>query len=145
MNNAHTIRNLTTLVGLRSTEVERLQTDMAEQTAVRERYRKNLERLTGLYTDSGPSGALHLALSVNCGDFKQSVMQMAQQHKTDLHLHEANMAVSQRALNAAWAKREVLDQVLTQQHKIVATEQRKMDAKRQDELATQLWLRGQVK
>lgn len=145
MNNAHTIRNLTTLVGLRSTEVERLQTDMAEQTAVRERYRKNLERLTGLYTDSGPSGALHLALSVNCGDFKQSVMQMAQQHKTDLHLHEANMAVSQRALNAAWAKREVLDQVLTQQHKIVATEQRKMDAKRQDELATQFWLRGQVK
>lgn len=145
MNNAHTIRNLTTLVGLRSTEVERLQTDMAEQTAVRERYRKNLERLTGLYTDSGPSGALHMALSVNCGDFKQSVMQMAQQHKTDLHLHEANMAVSQRALNAAWAKREVLDQVLTQQQKIVATEQRKMDAKRQDELATQFWLRGQVK
>lgn len=145
MDNSHTIRNLTTLVGLRSTEVERLQTEMAAQTAVRERYRKNLERLTGLYTDSGPSGALHMALSVNCGDFKQSVMQMADQHKTDLHLHEANMAVSQRALNMAWAKREVLDQVLTQKQKIVATEQRKMDAKRQDELATQFWLRGQVK
>jgi outer membrane protein TolC len=64
---------------------------------VRERYQKNLERLTGLYTDSGPSGALPLALSVNCGNFKQAVMQMADQHRTDLHLHEANMAISQRA------------------------------------------------
>ena len=75
MSNSHTIRNLTTLVGLRSTEVERLQTEMAAQTAVRDRYQKNLERLTSLYTDSGPSGALHLALSVNCGNFKQSVME----------------------------------------------------------------------
>lgn len=55
MSNSHTIRNLTTLVGLRSTEVERLQTEMAAQTAVRDRYQKNLERLTSLYTDSGPA------------------------------------------------------------------------------------------
>ena len=145
MSDAHTIRNLTTLVGLRSTEVERLQGEMAAQTAVRERYQKNLERLTGLYTDSGPSGALPLALSVNCGNFKQAVMQMADQHRTDLHLHVANMAVSQRALNTAWAKREVLGQVLTQKQKHVANEQQRTDAKRQDELATQFWLRGQVK
>ena len=145
MSDAHTIRNLTTLVGLRSTEVERLQGEMAAQTAVRERYQKNLERLTGLYTDSGPSGALPLALSVNCGNFKQAVMQMADQHRTDLHLLEANMAVSQRALNTAWAKREVLDQVLTQKQKYVANEQHRADAKRQDELATQFWFRGQVK
>jgi len=145
MSNVHTIRNLTTLVGLRSTEVERLQTEMAEKTAMRERYQKNLERLTGLYTNSGASGALHLALSVNCGDFKQAVMQIADQHRTDLHLHEANMAISQQALNTAWAKREVLDQVLTQKQKTVATEQQRVDAKRQDELATQFWFRGQVK
>ena len=145
MSDSHTIRNLTTLVGLRSTEVERLQSDMAAQTAVRDRYQKNLERLTGLYTGSGASGALPLALSVNCGDFKQAVMQLADQHRTDLHLHEANMAVSQRALNTAWAKREVLDQVLTQKQQHVANEQRRTDAKRQDDLATQFWFRGQVK
>ncbi|CDG82562.1 flagellar FliJ family protein [Janthinobacterium agaricidamnosum] len=145
MSQTHTIRNLTTLVDLRSTEVERLQSDMAAQTAVRERYQKNLERLTGLYTGSGASGALPLALSVNCGDFKQAVMQLADQHRTDLHLHVANMAISQRALNAAWAKREVLDQVLTRKQKDVANEQQRRDAKRQDELATQFWFRGQVK
>lgn len=145
MSEHHTIRNLTTLVELRTTEVERLQGEMAAQTAVRERYQKNLERLTGLYKSSGASGALHLALSVNCGNYKQAVMEMVDTHKVDLHLHEQNMAVSQRALNAAWSKREALDQVLTQKQKQVATQVERRETKRQDELATQLWLRGQLK
>lgn len=142
---SHTIRNLTTLVGLRSTEVDRLQGEMAAQTKVRERYQKNLERLTGLYTGSGASGALPLALSVNCGNYKQAVMEMVDTHRTDLHLHEANMALSQRALNAAWAKREVLDQVLIRKQKDADGEAQRRDAKRSDELATQVWFRGQVK
>ena len=70
---------------------------------------------------------------------------MADQHRTDLHLHAATMAISQRALTTAWAKREVLDQVLTQKQRRVANEQQRTDAKRQDELATQFWFRGQVK
>ncbi|MDC8756497.1 flagellar export protein FliJ [Janthinobacterium fluminis] len=145
MTSSHTIRNLTTLVTLRSNELERLQTDMAAQTQVRERYQKNLERLTGLYTASGASGALPLALSVNCGNYKQAVMEMVDTHRTDLHLHEANMAVAQRVLNAAWAKREVLDQVLTQKQKDADVSVQRRDAKRQDELATQFWFRGQGK
>lgn len=145
MSDTHTIRNLTDLVRLRSNEVERLQGEMATQTALRERYKSNLDRLTDLCTASGASGALPLALSVNCGNYKQAVLEMVATHMTDLHLHEANMAVSQRALNTAWAKREVLDQVLTQKQKDVAQEQHRRDNKRQDELATQLWLRAQLK
>lgn len=142
---AHTIKSLSTLVRLRSNEVERLQSEMAAQHALRERYVKNLERLTGLYTGSGASGALHLALSVNCGDYKQAVMTMVDTHRTDLSLHEANMAVSQRTLNAAWAKREVLDQVLTQKQNDLAQEQQRRTNKQHDELATQSWFRGQSK
>ncbi|WP_317203696.1 flagellar FliJ family protein [Janthinobacterium sp.] len=145
MTTSHTIRNLTTLVSLRNTEVERLQGEMAAQTKVKERYQKNLERLTGLYTGSGASGALPLALSVNCGNYKQAVMEMVDTHRVDLHLHEANMALSQRALNAAWARREVLDQVLTQKQKDADGAAQRQDSKRQDELATQVWMRGQVK
>ncbi|MFS2003038.1 flagellar export protein FliJ [Duganella sp. CT11-25] len=137
------IRNLTTLVSLRNTEVERLQTEMAEKANVRERYQKNLERLTGLYTNSGASGNLHPALAGNCGDYKQAVMQMADNHRLDLHMHEADMAVSQQALNAAWAKREVLGKVLDKQQKIVVKEQNAKERKQHDDLATQLWLRGQ--
>ena len=137
------IRNLTTLVALRNTEVERLQTEMAEKASVRERYQKNLERLTSLYTNSGPSGALHPALAGNCGDYKQAVMAMADSHRLDLHMHEADMAVSQQALNAAWAKREVLGKVLNKQQKLFVREQNVKERRQHDELATQLWLRGQ--
>jgi flagellar export protein FliJ len=137
------IRNLTTLVALRNTEVERLQTEMAEKASVRERYQRNLERLTSLYTNSGPSGALHPALAGNCGDYKQAVMAMADSHRLDLHMHEADMAVSQQALNAAWARREVMDKVLSKEQKIVTQQQNAKERKQHDDLATQLWLRGQ--
>lgn len=137
------IRNLTTLVALRNTEVERLQTEMAEKASVRERYQKNLERLTSLYTNSGASGNLHPALAGNCGDYKQAVMAMADSHRMDLHLHEADMAVSQQALNAAWAKREVMGKVLTKEQQAFLKLQNAKERKQHDELATQLWLRGQ--
>ncbi|NVM79777.1 flagellar export protein FliJ [Duganella sp. SG902] len=137
------IRNLTTLVALRNTEVERLQTEMAEKASVRERYQKNLERLTSLYTNSGPSGNLHPALAGNCGDYKQAVMAMADSHRLDLHMHEADMAVSQQALNKAWAKREVMDKVLTKEQQVYNRQQNVKERKQHDELATQLWLRGQ--
>jgi flagellar export protein FliJ len=139
----HNIRNLTTLVALRNTEVERLQTEMAEKANLRERYQKNLDRLTGLYTNSGASGALHMALAGNCGDYKQAVMQLADTHRLDLHMHEADMAVSQQALNAAWMKREVLGKVLDKQHQVVRKEQYVQERKQHDELATQAWFRGQ--
>jgi flagellar export protein FliJ len=139
----HTIRNLTTLVSLKNTELERLQTEMAEKTTLRERYQKNLERLTGLYTNSGASGNLPLALAGNCGDYKQAVMQMADNHRLDLHMHEADMAVSQQALNAAWVRREVLGKVLSKHQKVELKQQSEQERKRHDELATQLWVRGQ--
>lgn len=137
------IRSLSTLVDLRTTEVERLQTEMAAKESLRERYQKNLDRLTGLYQNSGASGKLPLALASNCGDYKQAVMQMVDSHKLDLTMHEADMAVSQRALNAAFVKREILGQVLQKEQKALANQEQAKERKRQDELATQLWLRGQ--
>lgn len=137
------IRNLTTLVALRNTELERLQTEMAEKASVRERYQKNLERLTSLYTNSGASGNLHPALAGNCGDYKQAVMAMADSHRLDLHMHEADMAVSQQALNKAWAKREVMDMVLSKEQKVYNQQKTVKERKQHDELATQVWLRGQ--
>jgi flagellar export protein FliJ len=143
MTDTHMIRNLSTLVALRNTEVERLQSEMAEKTSVRDRYQKNLDRLTGLYVNSGASGNLPLALAGNCGDYKQAVMRLADNHRLDLNMHEADMAVSQKALNAAWVKREALGKVLSKQQKAVLQEQNVLERKQHDELATQLWFRGQ--
>jgi flagellar export protein FliJ len=138
----HTIASLGTLVRLRSNEVERLQGELAAQEALRARYQANLQRLTGLYQGSGASGALPPALALNCGAYKETVIALAQTHSTDLSLHEANMAVSQRTLSAAWTRRELLGQVLAQHQDAQAQEQGRRARKREDELATQSWLQG---
>jgi flagellar export protein FliJ len=146
MKKQDTIQSLGTLVRLRSTEVERLQGEMAKQEAVRARYRNSVERLTALAEGSGPSGAhvLSPALAVNCGNYKQTVFALADTHRTDLHLHEANMAVSQRNLAQAWTRRELLGKVLAQHEAAFAQEQDRVQRKRDDEIATQSWLAGQA-
>ncbi len=143
MTDKHLIRNLHTLVALRSTEVEKLQAAQAAKELTAERYRKNLERLHSLAVNSGPSGSLPLALAANCGDYKQAVLAMADSHRLDLTMHEADMAVSQRALTQAFVKREVLGQVLKKNEKALAGRQAVQERKVHDDLATQLWLRAQ--
>jgi flagellar export protein FliJ len=143
-----TIASLGTLVRLRSSEVDRLQADMAKQESTRTRYQTSVARRTDLAEGSGPSGqpvrglALSPALAVNCGDYKQAVFALADNHRTDLHLHEANMAVSQRNLSAAWTRRELLGKVLDQQQTAYAREQDRAQRKREDDIATQSWLAG---
>ncbi len=138
------INSLGTLVQLRGIEVEKIQADLASQEATRVRYARNLERLNALTDGSGPSGALPPALALNCGAYKQNVMAMADLHRTDLALHEANMAVSQRQLADAWTKRELLGKVLEQQQGALAREQDRLVRKREDEIATQSWMAGRT-
>ena len=137
-----TIDSLGTLVQLRGSEVDRLQADLASQEATRTRYQNNLARLDALATGSGPTGALPPALALNCGAYKQNVMAMADLHRTDLALHEANMAVSQRKLADAYTKRELLGKVLEQQQDAHAREQDRIVRKREDDIATQSWMAG---
>jgi flagellar export protein FliJ len=148
MSKQDTIDSLGTLVRLRSSEVERLQADLAKQEAVRARYQNSLARLTALAEGSGPSAQpavkLSPALAVNVGNYKQAVFALADSHRTDLHLHEANMAVSQRNLAQAWTRRELLGKVLAQHEDAQAREQDRLQRKREDEIATQSWLAGQA-
>lgn len=152
MTKQNTIDSLGTLVRLRSTEVERLQADLAKQEATRARYQNSVDRLTDLAVGSGASGqstgqsagALSPALATNCGNYKQAVFALADSHRTDLHLHEANMAVSQRQLTQAWTKRELLGKVLAQHEAAYAREQDRAQRKREDEIATQSWLAGRA-
>jgi flagellar export protein FliJ len=142
MKREDTISSLGTLVRLRSSELERLQADMASQEATRARYQSNLKRLAALADGSGASGALALApaLALNCGQYKQAVMAMADAHRTDLKLHEANMAVAQDNLTAAWSRRELLGKVLEQHEDAFGREQERAQRKRDDDIATQSWL-----
>lgn len=138
------IDSLDTLVGLRSMEVDKLQTELARQQATRARYQANLARLSALAEGSGASGSLAPALALNCGHYKQAVFALADNHRTDLQLHEATMAVAQRNLNAAWTRRELLGKVLEQQRDLHASEQERAARKRDDEIATQSWRAGRA-
>lgn len=144
MKRTHTIASLGTLVELRSLDVDRLQADLASQEATRVRYQNNLARLDALATGSGATGALPPALALNCGAYKQNVMAMADLHRTDLALHEANMAVSQRKLADAWTRRELLGKVLEQEQVLHAREQERVVRKREDDIATQSWMAGRT-
>jgi flagellar export protein FliJ len=142
MNRRDQIHSLGTLVQLRSSEVDKLQTELARQEATRARFRANLDRLDSLVEGSGPTGRLAPALALNCGQYKQAVFTLRDSHRTDLQLHEANMAVSQRNLAQAWTRRELLGKVLEQQQDALAREQDRAARKREDEIATQSWLAG---
>ncbi|CAN7536723.1 flagellar FliJ family protein [Massilia sp. LjRoot122] len=144
MKREQTIASLGTLVQLRSIDVDRLQADLASQEATRARYQNNLARMDALATGSGASGALPLALALNCGAYKQNVMAMADLHRVDLALHEANMAVAQRKLTDAYTKRELLGKVLEQQQVQFAREQNRSVRKREDDIATQSWMAGRT-
>jgi flagellar export protein FliJ len=141
-NQPHLIRNLASLVQLRSTEVERLEGEVAAKAALCARFQHSIDRLAGLHAASGSSGALPLALSNNCGDYKQSVLQLLATHRIDLSLHESDLAHTRRALHAAWAKREALGKVLVNTQDAQQAERERLGQRQQDEVATQLWMRG---
>lgn len=134
------IHSLDLLVRVHGSEVERRQADLARQEATRGRYQANLDRLAALVEGSGASGALPPALALNCGQYKQAVFALADTHRTDLHLHEANMQVAQRELAAAWTRREVLGMVLDNQQAAAGRERERAARKREDETATAAWL-----
>jgi len=147
MTKKNTIASLGTLVQLRSTQVERLQAELAGQEATRVRYQNNLDRLATLTHSSGASGAaltVAPALALNCGAYKQGVMALADTHRLDLQLHEANMAVAQRRVHEAWTRRELLGKVLERAQDAQAQEQERMTRKREDDIATQSWMAGRA-
>jgi flagellar export protein FliJ len=144
MNRQGTILSLDLLLQVRASEVDRLQASLARQEETRRRYVANLERLGTLAEGSGASGALAPALALNCGQYKQAVLALADTHRTDLHLHEANMQVAQRELAAAWTRREVLGKVLDQHQAAADRELEQAARKREDETATQSWMAGRA-
>lgn len=144
MSRQATIDSLGLLVRVRASEVDRIQADLARQEATRGRYQANLDRLHALVEGSGASGALSPALALNCGQYKQAVFALADSHRTDLHLHEANMQVAQRELAHAWTRREVLGMVLDRHQGAADRERDRALRKREDETATQAWLAGRA-
>ncbi len=137
-----TVKSLSTLVTLREREVDRLSADMAAKEVTRDRYQKNLARMDKLCTEAAVPVSTHtLVHAINSGDYRMAIMQMAEMHRQDLALHEADMALSRQQLQMAARRHEVLDQVLTRQQDGLMKAQASREQKQQDDLATQVWMR----
>jgi flagellar export protein FliJ len=141
------LASLASVVDLRERDKERLLADLATKRELAERYRKNLARLEQLCSGAGASAPLSggqlSVMSQNRGDYKQAVMRMADGHRDELSLHEADMRVAQQALTRAVHKHEALDQVLSRRQETLQRSQARGEQKQQDELANQSWWRGQ--
>lgn len=138
------IAKLGRLLDLRGREVDRLSAHLAQKEILRQRFQANLERLDDLAAGPSSAGVVPLALSLNRAAYKQGVLQLIDQHRQDLALHEADMAVTQKALGAASRQREVMQRVSERAQQQLRTEQGRREQKRQDELAAQVWGRAQT-
>jgi len=150
MSERHRVTRMGRLLELRKREVEALSAQMSSERVLKKRYLDNLARLEQLCSRSGASGAqthtersrgMFTPLSLNCAGYKQAVLEMAAVHRLDLSLHEAQMASTQQRMGAAARRHASLEQLLARRRRSFGRQQLKQDQRRQDELATQVWLR----
>jgi flagellar export protein FliJ len=144
MNKPQSLQTLGRVVSLRAREQERISLELARQQAQLERYRRNVQRLENLCEQSGASGAMPIALSANCADYKQAVMDLAHAQREEAGRHETELATTRQALHAAMRRHGAVDQALQRRLQGWTSEQAVRAQKTQDELATQVWWRGRT-
>jgi hypothetical protein len=136
-----TVRGLATLARLRERGVDRLSAELARKLVERERYLANLKRLDALVrADTLPVGVLHPALSNNQAGYREAVLCMADAHRAQLALHDADTAATRRSLRAEEQRREALVQVLALERGRIEQGVRRVEQARQDELGARQWL-----
>ncbi|MBK1616118.1 hypothetical protein CKO44_21925 [Rubrivivax gelatinosus] len=135
----HAVRRLAELRGL---EADRLQSDLAERHVQRRRQADAVERLNTLCAGVGASAALPLALSANCAAYKETLIELGQRQQDELAVHDAGIASARVALVAAACRRMALDQAVAGRQQRFDRELAGREQKRQDDIATQVWLRG---
>lgn len=143
-----TLHGLAAVVDQRRREKESLVGELASRRAQLERHRATLIRLEQLCvgaTVDGERAASHVvALSLNCGDYKQAVLSLADSQRDEVLRHDADLQLAQLALTRAVQRHEALSQVLDGKLRVMQRQQQQGEQKRQDELATQSWWRGRA-
>lgn len=137
----HVVRGLATLAQMRERGVDRLSAEIARKAAERDRYLANLKRLDALgCAQAQPAGVLDAALSANHAGYREAVLRMADAHRAQLALHDADLAATRQSLQAEEQRREALVQVLALERGHIAQGVRRVERARQDELGAQQWL-----
>ncbi|MBV8036781.1 flagellar export protein FliJ [Roseateles sp.] len=136
--------NLRRLVDLRGRELERNQAELAAKEQLRARSAAAVQRLEALNAQLGPTGASAPSLALNGADYKQAVMQWADQQRQHLAVHEADVAAQRQAVLAVARKQEAVGQLLDRVGERLRADDERRQQKGQDDLAGQVWLRGRA-
>lgn len=136
--------NLRRIVDLRGRELDRQRAELATKEQLRARSAATVQRLEALNAQLGPTGASAPSLAVNGADYKQSVMQWADQQRQHLAAREADVAVQRQAVLAVARKQEAVGQLLDRVGARLRAEDERRQQKGQDELAGQVWQRGRA-
>jgi flagellar export protein FliJ len=134
-------RNLAQLIVLREQEMDQHQAGVARQRELVARYQKVVDRLDQVTSQLGASAHVVPSLAINCGQYKQAMLEWGVQQRHQLASHEADLVAQQAALMAVARKQEALGQLQRSVTQRLLTERLRREQKQQDELANQLWQR----
>ena len=144
MTNKHLLNNLARLVTLRQSEVDRRQADVADKQQVRDRYQRNLDQLDAMSRNTATRHVSSPSLALNNANYKQTIMRLADSHREDLALHDADMVAARQVLSEASRRCEVMAQLLVRERQTWQRAQSVQEQKDQDEMATKAWYRRQA-
>lgn len=129
------------LMTLREREIEQQQAQLAGKERLRDRYAASLQRLEQLNAQIGASGGACASLAGNSADYKQAVLQWAEQQRQQLAQHDAEIAVQRQTMLAMARKQQATGQLLGRAQAVLQGEERRAEQKSSDEIAGQVWLR----
>lgn len=130
------------LAELRAREADRLQTELAERQAKRQRQAESVQRLNALCAGVGASAVPAAVLAANCAAYKESLLELGRRQQDELARHDAGVDAARAALMAAATRRMALEQAADGRQQRLDRDLAGREQKRQDDIATQVWLRG---
>ncbi|WP_174769863.1 flagellar export protein FliJ [Paraburkholderia hayleyella] len=141
-----TVTSLARLVALRGREVDRLSLDLAGKRAQCERQRHTLARMENLKDSMEPgivadARGYNPALALNRADYQVVLQDLIEMQRATLVRHETDVAESHDAFSHAAIKHKSLDTVLQRKQQMLQQAHAVREQKRQDQMATQAWLR----
>ncbi|VWC74264.1 flagellar export protein FliJ [Burkholderia contaminans] len=135
------VGSLARLAELRKRDVDRLGAAFAERQTEHRRHRATLARLQSLADELPEVRRGHPAIAANGGDYKALLLDTIHRQAEQLAAHERAMADSRTALVEAMRRHRSLTAVLERRRSEMAHARDTRSRKREDELATQAWLR----
>lgn len=144
MNAQRVVAGLSKLVVMRGKEVERLKVDIAARDAECARYRHHVSRMTLLMQTVDTSTQVHPEHAINGARFRSAITDLIHRHQRQLAMHEALVAGLRADLYRARLRYEQIDRIRSKKVGALEAEQRIRDRKREDQQASQAWLRSRL-